>query len=100
VPLPPGLPLGQVLAGALDVLAVVDKTREIHYLDNVKFHVDTVEDLGSFVEIEAIDADGSIGADRLLEQCRAYLELFGIAGDDLVAGSYSDLILQRKGGTA
>jgi adenylate cyclase class IV len=98
-PLPPGLPLTHVLSAALGVLAVVDKTREIYYVENVKFHLDTVAALGSFVEIEAIDADGSIGEARLLEQCQTYLELFGIAREDLIAGSYSDLLLQRGGVT-
>jgi len=59
----------------------------------VKFHLDTVAGLGSFVEIEAIDADGSLGRARLLAQCQEYLTLFKIQDADLVEGSYSDLLL-------
>jgi predicted adenylyl cyclase CyaB len=49
------------------VLATVDKHREIYFVGNVKFHLDTVEGLGTFVEIESIDMDGTIGQDRLYE---------------------------------
>ena len=84
--------LKAVLTGAMGVLTVVDKQREIYFIDNVKFHLDTVEGLGTFVEIEAIDTDGSIGQERLQEQCENYMSLFGIAEADLVSVSYSDLL--------
>ena len=85
-------PLRQVLAAALGVWTVVDKRREIYYIGNVKFHVDQVEGLGGFVEIEAIDADGDIGARRLREQCEEYMRMLGIEEEDLVTCSYSDLL--------
>jgi len=70
--------------------------REIYFIDNVKFHIDTVKDLGTFVEIEAIDKDGTIGEIELLNQCEFYLKLFGISKENLVSVSYSDLILELK----
>ncbi len=84
--------LKSVLAEALGVRVVVDKEREIWFIGNVKFHVDRVGDLGSFVEIEAIDSDGTIGVEKLREQCDEYLDLFGIRPEDLVATSYADLL--------
>lgn len=92
----PGSELKELLTRALGVLVVVDKQREIYFVGNVKFHLDVVKGLGSFVEIEAIDEDGSIGKDRLLEQCRFYLDLFQISEDDLVSVSYSDLLLEKQ----
>jgi adenylate cyclase, class 2 len=86
----------EILTKALGVLVVVDKKREIYFIDNVKFHIDAVKDLGAFVEIEAIDNDGSIGQDKLLEQCRFYLDLFNIDQKDLIAVSYSDLLLRKQ----
>lgn len=83
-----------VLTNALGVKVVVDKHRGIYFIDNVKFHIDEVKGLGSFVEIEAIDADGSIGKPKLQEQCASYMELFGIEAGDLVRVSYSDLLLK------
>jgi len=95
VPLAANSGLKEILARVLGVLVVVKKQREIYFIENVKFHIDAVEDLGSFVEIEAIDAEGTIGKDTLLAQCQEYMRLFGIASDDLVAVSYSDLLLSQ-----
>lgn len=83
-----------LLTNALPPLAVVDKQREIYFIDNVKFHIDRVKELGNFIEIEAIDQDGSIGEDKLRGQCQYYLELLDISEEQLVAESYSDLLLK------
>lgn len=90
-PVADGEALKQLLAAALGIIRVVKKQREIYFISNVKFHIDAVEGLGEFVEIEAIDAVGRLGRPRLLRQCREYMELFGISQDDLVRGSYSDM---------
>ncbi|MDZ7716164.1 MAG: class IV adenylate cyclase [Balneolaceae bacterium] len=82
----------KLLSNALGVWKVVDKQRKIYFIDNVKFHIDKVEQLGSFVEIEAIDEEGTLGEARLREQCNHYLQLFDISDKDLVAVSYSDLL--------
>jgi predicted adenylyl cyclase CyaB len=87
--------LKEILTKALGILVVVDKKREIYFIGNVKFHIDTVENLGSFVEIEAIDNDGTIGKDKLLEQCEFFLDLFKISPKDLISVSYSDLLLTK-----
>lgn len=87
--------LKEVLSKSLGALVVVDKQREIYFIENVKFHIDTVEKLGVFMEIEAIDSDGTIGKEKLLEQCEYYLRLFGVPNSDLISVSYSDLILQK-----
>jgi adenylate cyclase class IV len=62
----------------------------------VKFHFDQVEGLGTFVEVEAIDKDGSIGLDTLKAQCRHYQQLLGVQENDFIAESYSDLLLAKK----
>lgn len=86
--------LKAVLERALGVLVVVDKQREIRFVDNVKIHLDTVQGLGTFLEIEAIDADGSRTEAELLLQCQAFMEAFGVSDDDLVERSYSDLLME------
>jgi predicted adenylyl cyclase CyaB len=86
--------LKEILTKSLGVFAVVDKYREIYFIDNVKFHLDKVIGLGTFVEIEAIDKDGSIGNEKLLEQCNHYLNLLNISQRDLVEKSYGDLMLR------
>jgi adenylate cyclase, class 2 len=77
------------------VRVVVDKQREIYFLGNVKFHIDTVQRLGNFMEIEARDPDGIISREQLHEQCTHYMCLFGIEQKDLLSESYSDMLLQE-----
>ncbi len=91
----PNSSLKQTLSNALGVLTVVDKSREIYFIDNVKFHIDIVKDLGTFIEIEAIDEEGLRDNATLLKQCEQYMELFAIAESDLVKVSYSDLLLAK-----
>jgi adenylate cyclase class 2 len=80
------------LASALGVLTVVEKRREIRFVENVKFHLDEVPGLGAFVEIEAIASPDVRDEKALRAQCEAWRERLGIAQDDLVADSYSDMI--------
>ncbi|NND72438.1 MAG: class IV adenylate cyclase [Rhodothermales bacterium] len=84
--------LKNLLDAALESDVVVRKTREIYFVGNVKIHLDDVEELGTFIEVEAIDEDGSVSVDRLKSQCRHFFDAFGITEDDLIAVSYSDLI--------
>ena len=95
--LAPNTKLKEVLTAALGVLVVVDKQREIYFIDNVKFHVDEVKTLGTFIEIEAIDELGTIGLKELEAQCQHFMRLFEIVPDDLIEVSYSDLILSKEG---
>ncbi len=92
----PNSSLKTALTAALGVLTVVDKKRSIFFIENIKFHIDEVAGLGSFIEIEAIDLDGSIGLEKLEEQCRFYQQLFGVKAGDLVEVSYSDLLPDRQ----
>lgn len=84
--------LRAVLERSLGVLVAVDKRREIYYQENVKFHIDQVEGLGGFVEIEAAGQPSE--REKLLEQCREYMKLFKIREEDLIEKSYSDLLLK------
>jgi len=85
--------LKAVLSRALGVLVVVDKHREIHFVDNVKIHLDEVDSLGRFLEIEAIDADGSHTEAQLQSQCEAFMAHFGVEDSDLLEVSYSDMMM-------
>ena len=88
-------PLKEILTRSLGVLTVVDKQREIYFIDNVKIHLDTLQDFGTFIELEAI-GDGVRDKSELLRQCEYYLDLFGVSKHDLVPVSYSDLCLNRE----
>ena len=91
--------LKTVLEKALGILVVVKKERKIYFIDNVKFHFDSIEGLGRFVEVEAIDSDGTIGRPRLEAQCSHWAAVLGITDKDFIAGSYSDMLLAKKSST-
>jgi predicted adenylyl cyclase CyaB len=88
--------LKEVLTRSNGIKAIVRKKREIYYIRNVKFHLDHVEGLGSFVEIEAGNMLADFSPPKLNEQCNYYLNQFGIAPEDLVSESYSDMVLKSK----
>lgn len=88
--------LKEILSNALGIFVVVDKKREIYFIENVKFHIDTVNDLGVFLEIEAINGEGNKGEKKLREQCKFYIDLFKIQQKDLISVSYSDLLLKKS----
>jgi len=85
-----------ILLRALETLVIVDKQREIYFIDNVKFHLDSVKGLGKFLEIEATDCQGNIGLETLARQCRNYITLLRISSEDMIRSSYSDLLLDSK----
>ncbi len=84
--------LKEILTTTMGIKVVVEKTRRIYFIDNVKFHFDTVKGLGTFIEVEAIDKTGDIGKAKLQAQCRQYAEFFNVQDADYVALSYSDLM--------
>ena len=83
--------LRKVLASALGIAAVVDKVREIYYVDNVKIHLDRVRRLGKFLEVEAFIKKGSLR--RARKQAEGIRELFGVLPEDILSHSYADLVL-------
>jgi predicted adenylyl cyclase CyaB len=88
--------LKEVLEKSCGVKMIVRKKREIYYIKNVKFHIDEVPALGSFVEIEAGNILVNKTEAELLQQCNFYLKEFGIKEEDLIAGSYSDLLMKAS----
>ncbi|MCB2213722.1 class IV adenylate cyclase [bacterium] len=88
--------LKAILERVHGILVVVDKHREIWFVDNVKIHLDEVDELGRFVEIEAIGAPGTHTDDQLRDQCEALMRRFQIREDDLLTSSYSDMLLEKN----
>jgi adenylate cyclase, class 2 len=88
----PASNIKNILERALGELRVVEKDREIYFVDNVKVHLDDVKNLGKFIEVEAIDLDGTLGEETLRLQCDKFLRMFKIKEQDLVENSYSDML--------
>jgi predicted adenylyl cyclase CyaB len=87
--------LKEVLTRSIGVKVIVKKKREIYYIKNVKFHIDDVPGLGSFIEIEAGNILTDISQEKLKEQCEFYLKEFDIKETDLIEKSYSDMLLDK-----
>lgn len=87
-----GQSLKDILTLHLGIKTVVRKTRRIYFVDNVKFHFDEVDGLGTFLEVEAIDDSGKYTTEALKAQCDKYFHFFGLTEADLVAESYSDML--------
>lgn len=85
--------LKSLLEKSLGILTIVDKKRKIYFIKNIKFHLDSIENLGQFVEIEALDNQQQHTEEELKAQCEKYMAEFGINKKDLIANSYSDLTL-------
>ena len=86
--------LKNILSKLHGIKIVVDKIRKIYFVDNVKFHFDKVEGLGTFIEVEAIDDSGNIGIEKLKEQCNFYISFFGIKENEFMKKSYSDMLME------
>jgi adenylate cyclase class IV len=83
--------LAAVLAAAHGVRGVVRKKRQLYLAGNTRIHLDDVEGLGSFLELEVVLAPGQ---DRALGEARA-AELMcklGIEAADLIDVAYIDLL--------
>lgn len=86
--------LKNILNKVHGVKIIVDKIRKIYFVENVKFHFDRVEGLGTFVEVEAIDRNGEIGIEKLKEQCNFYINFLEIKTEDFMKKSYSDMMME------
>ena len=94
-PVPDSDSLKQVLTNALGIKVTVVKKREIYFINNVKFHLDELDQLGSFVEIEASNKNDDIPVEELKKQCAYYQQAFNIKEEDLLQYSYSDMLLDQ-----
>ena len=76
-------------------LVVVRKRRELLLVDNVRIHLDEVDGLGTFLELEAVldqahdEADAYAAVDRIMRA-------LGIVPVDLVRASYAELLREAR----
>jgi adenylate cyclase class 2 len=88
--------LKEILNHSLGVLVVVNKKRHIYWnmTNHVKIHVDTIEGLGNFVEIEVMDLLDNRDKQEMIEICDFYINNFDLT--DFIDKSYSDMIIEQK----
>lgn len=86
-------PLRELLTRALGLRGVVRKTRWLYQIGQTRLHLDEVEGLGHFMELEVVllpgqsEADGMAIANDLMDR-------LGVRPDDLLEGAYMDLLEQ------
>ena len=91
VPVPDAKALREALTRGCGVLGRVQKQRQLLMVGATRIHLDRVEGLGDFMELEVVleedqpDADGVAMAERLM------LDL-GLADAPRIAGAYLDLL--------
>ncbi|XP_048158138.1 uncharacterized protein LOC125325279 isoform X2 [Corvus hawaiiensis] len=92
--------LQAVLAQSLGVLGTVTKERLLLLLGQTRLHLDRVQGLGDFLELEVVlRPEQSVQDGQRL--ARELLRELGIAERDLISGAYLDLLLaQGQPGTA
>ncbi len=83
-----------VLGEALGELGRVRKTRILYLVGQTRVHLDEVEGLGCFMELEVVlregqsETEGAAIAHDLMER-------LGIAPENLIEGAYLDLLLRK-----
>jgi homotetrameric cytidine deaminase len=89
--------LREALAAANGVAVVVDKRRRLLLWERtVRIHLDEVDGLGSYLEIEAVAQPGS-DLSRERDQVTRLRELLEIRDDALLEGSYADALADLNG---
>lgn len=83
--------LRESLSRAVGVVGRVRKRRRLYLMDRTRIHLDEVEGLGSFVELEVmLRDDESPGGGEAV--AREVMTRLGIAEEQLVQGAYVDLL--------
>lgn len=85
--------LKAALTQTLGVRVVVSKERRLFVWRGVRIHLDRVDDLGSFLELEAVIVEGALGPDDAERMIATLRRDLGIEIEDLIGQSYSDLAL-------
>jgi predicted adenylyl cyclase CyaB len=83
--------------GLLGVEGVVEKTRDLFLLGNVRIHLDQVRGLGNFLEFEAVMPKDSAKIRRAeTRKVEKLLKIFQVSPKDMIDISYRDMLKRKK----
>ena len=95
IAIPEPIKTHQMLTQALGTIATVSKTRILMMRDHVRLHLDRVDGLGEYGEIEAV-----LGEDEDLEHSRPavdeLLRALEVSPVNLIEESYFEMLLSRR----
>ena len=84
-----------VLAKAYGEKIIVRKTRHLFHVGRTRIHLDKVEDLGNYLELEVVLEDGDNLQDGENE-AQKLMKLLNICSADLINVAYADLLLEKQ----
>ncbi len=87
--------LQDVLTRALGIRGVVKKLRRLYLVGQTRLHLDHVEGLGEFMELEVVLRPGQSDEEGM-RIAHDLMERLGIKPEDLLEGAYMDLLEQRS----
>jgi len=82
----------RIFGTSMGVKAEVEKARHLYMFGPTRIHIDYVEGLGDFIEFEYVVGENA-PEENGHEAIATLRDEFGINDEDLIAGSYSDLVL-------
>lgn len=83
--------LKRVLELAYGIRGIVRKTRYLYLVHQTRLHLDDVEGLGQFMELEVVMQDGQSDAEGQLI-AEGLMAALGVERSDLLEGAYMDLL--------
>jgi predicted adenylyl cyclase CyaB len=94
VPVPEPDALRDALATSCGLIGRVRKRRIVYLVGRTRVHLDCVDGLGDFLELEVVLSDDEPAEDGVAE-ARVLMARLGLSPDALVAGAYLDLLQNR-----
>lgn len=91
--------LRAALAAACGLIGRVRKQRRLVLAGRTRIHLDRVEGLGDFLELEVVLRDGEPECDGI-DEAEAVMSRLGVRPEWLVQGAYLDLLAASPGGAA
>ena len=83
--------LRETLARALGAIGRVRKLRRLYLCDRTRIHLDQVDGLGDFVELEVVLREGET-VEAAEAEARRIMDALGLEASRLVQGAYLDLL--------
>jgi predicted adenylyl cyclase CyaB len=86
--------LREALSLAYGQAGRIRKHRTLYLVGRTRLHLDQVEELGHFLELEVVLSEGEPSA-RGVEEAHKLMAALGIASTQLIEGAYVDLLAQK-----
>ena len=83
--------LSEILSVNFEILVIVKKKRKIFIFDNIRIHLDKVENLGEFLEFEIVYDN----YEQAKKQMKFLINYFKLNRNNFINNSYSDLLIEK-----